>query len=278
MRQMVLIPILLVSAPALATTVATDFQPPDEVPMFESARLIPAKGKAKGTCEEALALAMTDLEEKATKKKHPQVIGLYPDKPEDSWVSAAELPCEIKGDPAAPKGATVKLEGLAVRSGEGATFAPVTGTRITEIVAALTPGGMGITGRVASLSFEDFKGALYQTVRMSRGEEIFGPDVNRNTRAVTVYREIMTPNLGDYVEKLQGITEATGLHLSVTCNRVDEGEQKTEAFHLYTPTDLAAQFVAGDISEQELSNGSAVMYESGGNTVKMDISFVDAAD
>ena len=39
-----------------------------------------------------------------------------------------------------------------------------------------------------------------------------------------------------------------------------------------------AQFVAGDISEQELSDGSSVMYESGGNTVKMDISFVDAGD
>jgi len=36
--------------------------------------------------------------------------------------------------------------------------------------------------------------------------------------------------------------------------------------------------VAGDISEQELSDGSAVMYESGGTTVKMDISFVDAGD
>ncbi|MBW1879599.1 MAG: hypothetical protein JRJ84_14650 [Deltaproteobacteria bacterium] len=277
MHKMVLIPILLVSAPALATTVATDFQPPDEVPMFESARLIPAKGKAKGSCEEALALAMTDLEAKATKKKHPQIISLYEDKPEDSWASAAELPCEIKGDPSNPKGATVKLEALAVRTGEGDAFAPVAGTRITEIVAALTPGGMGITGRVAALSFEDFKGALYYTVRMSR-EDTFASSVNRNTRAVTVYREVMTPNLGGYVEKLQGVTEAAGLHLRVTCKRVHEGEEKYESFHLYAPTDLAAQFVAGDISEQELSDGSAVMYESGGTTVKMDISFVDAGD
>ncbi|MEO0604669.1 MAG: hypothetical protein AAF211_24760, partial [Myxococcota bacterium] len=244
--------------------------------MFESIRLVDGKGKVKGgSCKDAVDAAMADMREKAEKKKHPTLVGVYDDRPKQGLTKySEEVTCEVKG-----KNTMAKVEGLAIRSGDPASFKPITGTRVAEIGDALISEGIAIKLQLAGLDFEGYKGSTYWRTLKER-EDVFGKKANRNTRAVTVFRELITPSIPGLAEYFTPVPEIGGLHVVASAKRINKkNEEVEESFHLYIPVEGASQFANGDISEQELIDAGRFMYADGSsNPVKMDISFIDAED
>ena len=279
MRFVVPVLLGLVPTTALAENVPNPFQEPAEVTMFESIRIVTAKGKVKkGTCKEAAAAALADAEDNARRKTHATLIALYGERPKHgNWEPPAELYCEVKG-----KNSIVKAEALAIRLGSGDAYMNVTPQRVREIADAVIADGMMVQLQLQAFNVEDYKGQLYyRTVGMSRSDEqMFTKRQNRNTRAVMVYREHITPAIESLASLVEPVNEISGIHVSVSAKRMNKKDEvKTERFHLYVPTQSALGFAAGDITEQELINSGSFLYANGtSNPVKMDISFIDADD
>lgn len=267
--------ILAILAPSLASaqTVSTGFEPPAEVGLFESIRFVDGKAKIKGgSCEDAVAQAIEEMREKAQKKKHPEVVAVYTDRPKDTnFVSHPEVACETKG-----KNTLVKVEGLAVRPGMDEAFPKVSGERTAEIAGALTaPGGM-VQMQLQAIDLVPYKGGVYYRATRAR-EEVWPYGSNRNTRAVTLFREQITPGIAYLAELTAQVPEVTGVYVIGQATIMEKGEEVSEYFHLYVPTDAAVKFSAGDITEQEVIDAGSFLHQKpGGRPVKMDISFVDA--
>lgn len=265
-----------VSTSALAEPVKLDFQPPAEVSMFESLRFVDGKGKLKGgTCEEAVTAALADARTNAASKRHPTVVAVFDQGKRGNWARPENVECEVKG-----KNIVVSIEALAIREGTDPAFMKITSDRVLEIADIIVIEGAMVQLQLQTFDLEAYKGgAYYRTVGLTR-EEVFPPDANRNTRAVTVYREQITPQIEELAKRIQGVPEIAGFHVAVGATAMNKkGETEGEAFHLYAPTDAALAFANGDITEQQLIESGAFLYADGNsNPVKMDISFVMAED
>lgn len=265
-------------APSLAfaqSNVATGFEAPGDVALFESIRFVDGKAKIKGgSCEDAVAEAIAEMQAKAQKKKHPVVVAVYDERPKDAnFMSHAEVACETKG-----KNTMVKVEGLAVAPGQDAAFAKVPGERIAEIAGSLTSGGGMVQAQLQAIDLIAYKGGVYYRTTRSR-EDVWPYGPNRNTRAVTLFREQITPGIEYLSGLVEPVPEIKGVYVIGYAKIMEKGEEVDERFHLYLPTASAVSFAAGDITEQEVIDAGAFLHQkAGGRPVKMDISFIDAED
>lgn len=270
--------VLMLAAPtAQAKDVAHGYTGPEQVKMFESLRFVDGKGKLKGgSCEEAAKVAVTDLTETASKKNHPVVLRVYDERPRNGWVQDETVSCEEKG-----KKILVKIQGLALRPGSTEGFQEVSTDRVIEIVDSVIDQQMAVQLQLTTFDIEDYKGELYLRQLGLEREEPFARDANRNTRAVKVYRDQITPRIEAMASHIEGAQpEISGIHTSVKAQRYNKkGELEDEYYHLYVPTAAALGFANGDFTEQELINQGSFLYGDGGKKpVKMDISFIDAED
>jgi hypothetical protein len=261
---------------ASAEPIALDFQPPAEVSLFESLRFVDGKGKVKdGTCQDALVAAKADAVTAAQKKEHATIVAMYNGGERKSWARVTEVACEVKG-----KFSEVKVEALAIREGTDPAFPRITSDRVLEIADVVVNETAMVQLQLQGFNLEPYKGGVYYQALGLKREEAFAEKQNRNTRAVIVYREAITPNMTALATRIQGVPEISGFHVSVVASHLNKkGEPETEVYHLYAPTDAALGFANGDLTEQELIERGAFLYADGtAPPVKMDISFVDARD
>ena len=97
---------------------------------------------------------------------------------------------------------------------------------------------------------------------------------------VTVMREALLPQIQAMGNLLAAVPEFRGTEITATSQRYNQKmELVDETFSFRIGTEAAQKFFAGAISEQELIDQGAVLYADASKPpVKMDVSFVDAAD
>lgn len=174
MRTALMLSLLVPFTPAFAATVPTGFTPPQQVTMFRSASLLNARGAAKGRdCHAAVLLAEADLRRVAGHKKET-LVALYDGKPTADWTSAAQATCTFEGKASHPKKSVVQLRGLAVRAGKTATYRPIAGTRVPQIMSAFVDASSLVAFQVSTVHFEDYRGALYLSTG-NTWEKTFSP-------------------------------------------------------------------------------------------------------
>ncbi|MCB9691599.1 MAG: hypothetical protein H6736_07275 [Alphaproteobacteria bacterium] len=269
---------LLAAAPAFAGTLPHGHALPDEVSMFENIRLTKAVGKVKGEgCEAALKAAWEDLDRVMGKNGTSTVVGVWTLNARDGWGFVPEVECEDAG-----KKQSVKIEALVIQEGSGPAYQKISGSRMLEIMSALQgDSNMMIGMRVAMMRTLDYQGELYYGAPTAKYEgQIFPKDASRNTRAVTVMREALLPQIQAMGNLLAAVPEFRGTEITATSQRYNQKmELVDETFSFRIGTEAAQKFFAGAISEQELIDQGAVLYADASKPpVKMDVSFVDAAD
>lgn len=267
---------LLASPLAFASTIPHGHTPPDQVPMFEFIRLTKAVGNVKGEgCDAALKAAYADLDRVMGNSGANEVIAVFPLNARKGWEPVGEVECEDNG-----KKQTVKIEAVTVKTGQGPAYTTVSGKRVLEILAALQgSSNMLIALRIQSMRTVDYAGELYYAGMATKRDAAFGPGDNRNTRAVTVFREELLPQMQYLGELLTAVPEFRGTELSVNAVRIDDkGQTRSETYLFRVDTEGVQGFFRGEISEQEFLSRGAVLFTEGGPPVKIDISFVDAAD
>ena len=274
MRPMFALAVLGFSAPALAQTTPVDFTPPAQVNLFESAAMFGGNGKVSGDdCAGAYKAAMEDAQATATKKK-VTLVAVYDDKKAPEWTSITKVDCDNKGG----KKSTVHLTLLGVRQGDGAAYPDISGERAAQIVGGLIMGNSLLSMQVGQMHIDAFQDHPYYSFNSGLREAAFGPGDNRNTRAVAVFRELLTPKIATLIDNVEPLSEIYGLHLYASDKHIDQAKEVVETFHLYVPTPVARGFVNGELSEQDLVDRSSVMYDTGSMPVKTDVDFVQAKD
>lgn len=258
------------------TTIDHGHSVPESVRMFERVRLTKAVGKVSGEgCDAALRAAYTDLERVMGKAGTSDVIAVYTLNEREGWAQPQTVQCQDNG-----KKQTVKLEALVVDEGESNAYRPIAGPRVIEIVEAIQgDSNMLIAARIQAMRITDQGGKLYYGGSEVEYDGTFGPDDSRNTRAVTVMRETLLPQMRNLGQLLAAVPEFEGAELSATATRINKkGEEETDRFLFRVPTQEVQQFFRGEITEQQLVDAGAVLYDDGAHKTRMDVSFVQAED
>jgi len=237
--------------------------------LFAETTLVGGTGKVKtGDCGAAYQAAIADVAAWQQKKGYTDLLAVFAPSDARELTPATQVDCEIAGDPSAPKGATVHLKALVARPGDP-SFPQVDGARDFDIVKSLVTPGMLVGMQLDGIVLENHNNKAFLLRHSDLNKTLGG---NRNNRAVSAFRDAVTPALANDTPRLAADPEITGLHYQVLYNVVAGGKPAGEALDFYVPTEVAKGFVSGDLSEQQLVDKSQVLL--GG--VKIDISFVDA--
>lgn len=262
----------LLPASAMAEKVKPDFTAPTEVKMFESIRLVNGKGKIKGgSCADAAAAAMADMQAMAAKKKHPVIVALYDERPKfDLSATVDEVTCEAKG-----KNMLVKMEGMAIREGGSSAFPTISPERTIAIADALVVEGAMVQVQLQWTNIEDRQGQLYYKAGSSR-DEVFDRTWTKNSRGVELFRSDISRQARAIGASLTSVPEVSGVHLYASCKYINKkGEEKSESWNFYVTTEATTQFSEGNMSEQEFVNSGTLLHAYAGKPeVKTDIDFV----
>jgi hypothetical protein len=266
---------------ALAEPIATGHVVPANVQMFSEVRLTKATGKVKGKdCAGALAAAMEDLKRVMGKNETTDIITMYTLNARKGWGHVAEVECEYNGPADAPKSTDVKVEALVTKAGGTAAYPQISGQRVIEMMDALVGDRESFVGlMLMTMKVPEVDGTLYFHTKTSDRKDQFVPSDNQNDRGVTMFREIITPELRRLAPYYAPIGEVYGLWITSECERINKnGEEEGETWHFRVPNDVANDFVTGKVSEQQLINAGAVLLGGGNNPVRVDISMVAADD
>jgi hypothetical protein len=250
--------------------------------MFQQVRLTKATGKGKD-CVGALAAAKDDLARVMGKNGMTDIVAIYTLNARKGWVPVTEVDCTYNGPADAPKATEVKLEALLTKAGEGASYPAITGLRATEIIDAYIGKREAFVGlMLQNTRIDEVNGKLmWRDVEGDR-KDSFRPSDNQNDRAVVMFREIVVPELARLGDTLAKITEVYGITVVTGCTRLNkEGKTESETWSYRLPTPALVDFLAGNITEQELvATGGAYIGSDfpGARLTKVDVSFVRADD
>lgn len=273
---------LLLPSIAWAEDVSVTFTPPDKVPLFDSAKLVDVKGKG-GTCKQAAANAVQAAHSKANKKGAPVVLGLFPNHPGKDWTPVTSFACDTSG-----KKRTVELTALAIHSGNG--FPTVTSARAIAIIGQLSHDDPILPTPVGHLQLVTLSGHVFYSLGTEH-KDTFPPQVIRTERALACLRTEIEPNLKDWISRVAGIPEITGLRVVDSVSMQEAGnpgqsEQANvsgqdatqgvlahgESYEYYIPTAAGAAFVSGKLNERQLTDASGIFLSPITKGARLDLS------
>ena len=273
--------------PSLASAademVPLNFQPPESMKMFQQLRLTKAVGDVKGhDCAAALEAALADLDRVMGKAGMTDIAAIYTLNDREGWAPVNEVGCELKPKPDKVKKSIVKLEALVTMAGEGEAYGTISGVRATQMANTFVGNSTSMVAlQFTGMRILEEQGKIWFVGNESH-EEVFPDKKNRNTRAVTVFRDDVLPRLEYWLGKLSEIDEIDGIQFNVSAKRAErvDGEWKDvgETFLFFLPTGPMTEFLGGGLSEQEMLDSGFVQHQGKGPAVKIDISLIDAED
>lgn len=268
---------------------------PDVVPMFDQTIVLRGTGSVKGAdCEGALQLALSDLEVNRGRYNATHIIGVYERYAAREPV-ATSVGCTYKGKPEAPKKSVVKLEALGIHAGSSPAFPDVTTERAREIAGALnidrsvsvaarvmsapTMALMGNGAREAWDVAEEIRGVLYYPEGIETIDEGFLPEHNRSTRAATVFRRNVLPQIDAMANKLGAVPELGGVvFYSGTTHVNTSWETQTEALRYLIPSGALAGYAQGQLSAEATLDQTLVQHGVEGGWAEAPVALASALD
>lgn len=253
-RVALLLPLLLLTLPALAERLPSGHDVPSDVGLFTRARLISAVGKSTRGCNHAVQAAMTELDVELRDQGLDRIVAVWSQGTRSGWTPGEAVECKDKGG----KKQVVRVQALAVEEGSGAAFPHVAGSRILEILdATVGDAAMMPNQLLAGHGFVSFQERLYLR-RPTHGvkDPVHG---SPSERAVKAFHQSLVPSLSSTVTVLADVPEAYGVELRLTHTRKVGDRNETERFIYRLPASAVRGIVDGALSPQEALQRGAVL-------------------
>ena len=239
---------LVAVALAAEETVPVVFDAPAEVALFSSARIVDAKGVAKGDdCTAAVLAAIADAA-----GDNGQVLRIVTS--EDVLTPPTEARCKkrMQGDDVAAS--VVELKAVVAEPGDGATIPGERAVQMVSIMRAL----IGLEGT----SIRTLEGKSYLDLGgRAIKDELDSGKLDTNARAFGAYNAHISDWLRQWSGAIGALPELYGAVLEVEVGSNDPTKKKSklrEVFRFVVPAASVSAFMSGGLTDEELLVACAV--------------------
>ncbi|MCB9679033.1 MAG: hypothetical protein H6737_28285 [Alphaproteobacteria bacterium] len=229
---------------------------PETLPLFERLRYMSASGKVKGgTCEEALAAALADMNDHLDAKKREQVVAIWPYNGRNTWEPASEVEC-VQG-----KKTEVAMDVLVSRPGDGPAYVDIAGKDVLNLVGTLYGNGPVGLQFATQLRIVDIDGKPW--LRMTQAS-ILEEKKAMQPGLVTprALNQKIVPALHRYAKVMPVAPYLAGVYVIQPLNDKTGEPDIHYTVTMRVPREVLGQYHKGRIDERQAVAQSVVTFES----------------